>query len=80
MRISCQSAGGDAHPRQEASALDDTLGVLPHWARSQVRALAGELEDLLAHVGRESPVLAPLREEEVLADDANAAAPAAPTP
>lgn len=63
-----------------AREADDTLGVLPHWARGQVRAMAGELEDLLAHVARESPALGPLREDEVLADEADDDAPAEPTP
>jgi hypothetical protein len=54
----------------EATSLDDTLGVLPHWARMQVRAMAEELADLLARVARESPVLAPLCDDEVLGNDA----------
>ena len=40
------------------------MGVLPHWSRTQLRAMAEELEDLLARVARESPALAPLHDDE----------------
>jgi hypothetical protein len=53
----------------EAVEIDATLGVLPHWARGQVRAMAEELQDLLAHVAWESPALSPLRDDEVLNED-----------
>jgi hypothetical protein len=53
----------------EAVAADARLGVLPHWARVQLRDMADELADLLDRVGRESPALGPLTEAEVEDDD-----------
>ena len=49
----------------EAVEADDRLGVLPHWARGQLREMAGELEELLERIARDAPtVLGPLSEEE----------------
>ena len=39
----------------ETVAADDRLGVLPHWAKSDLRRMAAEIQDLLERVGRESP-------------------------
>ena len=46
-----------------------TCGVLPHWTHMQVRVLAEEVADLLTRVARESPVLGPLGDAEVLGED-----------
>ena len=53
---------------EEAREADDTLGVLPHGARGQLRTMAEDLSDLLDRVARESPVLAPLGDEEADAE------------
>jgi hypothetical protein len=58
----------------EAVAADARLGVLPHWARGQVREMAEELEDLLASLARAAPgILGPLTEAEVEDDDSEGA-------
>ena len=48
----------------EAVEADARLGVLPHWARGQLREMAEELEELLGRIARESPVLGALSEDE----------------
>ena len=53
----------------EATSLDDTLGVLPHFARGQLRTMAEDLSDLLERVARESPALGPLSDTEGLRED-----------
>jgi hypothetical protein len=55
---------------EEALEINATLGVLPHWARTQLRTMADELAELFEHLEREAPALTPLRDDEVLDDDA----------
>jgi hypothetical protein len=55
---------------EEAVRLDDTCGVLPHWARGQLRTMTEELAELFAPLAREAPLLGPLHEEEVRDEDA----------
>ena len=52
----------------EATSLDDTIGVLPHWARGQLRTMAEDLSDLLDRIARESAALRPLGDDEVPED------------
>jgi hypothetical protein len=57
---------------EEALGIDNTIRVMPHWAHGQVRALADELAELFEHLEHEAPVLGPLRDDEVVDDDAGA--------
>jgi hypothetical protein len=40
---------------EEALEINATLGVLPHWARTQLRTMADELAELFEHLEREAP-------------------------
>jgi hypothetical protein len=49
----------------EAVEADAGCGVLPHWARSDLREMVDQLQDLLERVAREAPaVLGALSEAE----------------